>query len=103
MGNQFEAGMRSLRESVKKIESLSAWLDLMKSETSLKNGASYQMHDPTEHDLKCEYGYFLYISMDLKSALRNLSKTKAETYNSALQRLDRRVAVALRNTSLKIL
>ena len=70
-GVDLEAGLRSLRQSLKQIRSLLTWEQLRQSETRPDRQFSFQMYDPTETDLRNEYSFFLSISFQMHKILND--------------------------------
>ena len=70
-GVDLEAGLRSLRQSLKQIRSLLAWEQLRQSETRPDRQFSFQIYDPFETDLRNEYSYFLSLSFQIHSILND--------------------------------
>jgi len=60
-----QAGLRSLSESLGRIKDLLAWGQLKQSEAWPGQPPSFQIHDPTETDLRNEYSFFLSTSMQM--------------------------------------
>ncbi len=54
-----QAGLRSLRTSLRQIKSLMAWEQLKQAEAKPGEPPTFQAYDPTETDLKNEYSFFL--------------------------------------------
>ena len=74
------SALRRLRESLQQIKTLLAWEQLKQSEARPDQPPSFQMDDPTESDLKDEYSFFLYVSMQIRTILNDSSiiMTQAE-------------------------
>ena len=79
-GVDLEAGLRSLRQSLKNIRSLLAWEQLRQSETRSNRQFSFQIYDPVETDLRNENSYFLSTSVQMHSILNdNTIKVKVDS------------------------
>ena len=68
-GVDLEAGLRSLRQSLKQIRSLLAWEQLRQSETRPDRQFSFQIYDPIGIDLRNEYSFFLNAAISPKISL----------------------------------
>ncbi len=62
-----EAGLRSLRESLRKIKTLLAWEHLKQSEARPGWPPSFTFNDFLETDLRNEYSFFLSMSVQMHS------------------------------------
>jgi len=80
-----EAGLRSLRQSLRQIRSLLAWEQLKQSETKPSRQFSFQIYDPIETDLRNEYSFFLSISVQLHSILNDNSINMDETNRHSIK------------------
>jgi hypothetical protein len=74
----FEAGLRSLRQSLRQIEALSAWQQLKQAETRPDQPPGFRMADPVETDLRNECSFFLATAMQIRSILNDGSYAIAE-------------------------
>lgn len=84
-----EAGLRSLRSSLRQIKALLAWEQLKKSEKRPGQPPALHIHDPTGTDMRDEYSFFLYTSVQMHSVLNDGSALLCE---SERQRIMRRLA-----------
>ena len=63
------AGLRSLRESLRQIESLLAWEQLKQSEKKPGQPPAFEIYDPTETDLRNEFSFFMASLADMHDSL----------------------------------
>ncbi len=90
-----EAGLKSLRESLRQIKALLAWEQLKQAEAEPGQPPAFQINDPTERDLKNEYSHFLYISVQMHSILNDgavsISEAKRQNLKLHLAKVERQV------------
>ena len=60
-----EAGLQSLRKSLKQIKALLAWEELKQSEIKPGQPPTFRFDDNVEIDLRNEYSFFLYTSIQM--------------------------------------
>ena len=65
-----KAGLLSLRESLKRIQDLSAWQQLKQAEERPGQVPGFAWHDPVAVDLRDEYSFFLKTSLELHTCLQ---------------------------------
>lgn len=86
------AGLRSLRQSLQQMKDLLAWGQLRQSEARPGQPPSFQIHDPTETDLRNEYSFFLSTMVQihhlLNDGLENLSEIEEQAIRRQLARID---------------
>jgi len=66
-----EAGLQSLRQSLRQIKALLAWQDLKHSQGQPDQPPGFRMADSVEADLRNEYSFFLATSMQIRSILND--------------------------------
>jgi hypothetical protein len=64
-----DAGLRSLRESLRQMKALLAWEQLKKAEARPGRSSVLTAYDPTEVDLRGEYSFFLATSVQIHHIL----------------------------------
>lgn len=87
-----EAGLTSLRQSLKQIKALLAWEQLKQDETNPRQPPTFQINDPIDTDLKHEYSFFLFTSVEMHGILDdstalNISEEKREHFKKQLLKL----------------
>ena len=80
------AGLRSLNESLRRMKGLLAWGQLKQSEARRGQPPSFQIHDPTETDLRNEYSHFLSTSIQIRNALREHRASISEPAREMLRK-----------------
>jgi hypothetical protein len=87
-----EAGLRSLRESLRQMKALLAWEQLKKAESRPGQAPAFTVYDPTETDLRNEYSFFLSTSVQIHHLLNdstiNIPAAKREAFRLRLARID---------------
>jgi hypothetical protein len=68
-----EAGLRTLRKSLRQIKALLAWQQLKQSEARPGQPLAFQINDPIETDLRNEYSFFLSTSVQMHNILNDES------------------------------
>ena len=101
MEDQVKSRLQDLRASVNKLEGLCAWLDLKKSERDTKCGRNIEIYDPTENEMKAEYGFFLKTLLDLKSSLSKLPFSNRYHFRQVINHLEKRVETAMRDVKTR--
>ena len=81
-----QAGLRSLRASLRQIESLMAWEQLKQAEAKPGRPPAFQAYDPTETDLKNEYSSFLSTLVQIHSILNDGSSAIEEAELQSIKR-----------------
>jgi hypothetical protein len=98
-----EAGLRSLRNSLEKMKTLLAWQELKQSELTPDHTPGFTLlQDSVGTDLRNEYSFFLFTSMQMHGVLNNsdaglsnvrrqqvkqrLAKIESQLYSLNLQR-----------------
>jgi len=67
-----EAGLRSLRESLRQIKALLAWQELKQSELTPDHTPGFALlQDSVGTDLRNEYSFFLFTAMQMHSVLND--------------------------------
>jgi len=66
-----EAGLKSLRESLRQIRALLAWEQLKQSEAHPDQPPAFQIHDSVDTDLRNEYSFFLFTSVQMHTILND--------------------------------
>ena len=74
-----EAGLRSLRKSLRQIKALLAWEQLKQAEARPNQPPSFTLNEPVEEDLKSEYSFFLFTSVQIHNALSDITANTSET------------------------
>jgi hypothetical protein len=95
-----EAGLRGLRHTLQQIKDLLAWEQLKKSEKRPGQPPSLQIHDPTETDLRDEYSFFLYTSVQMHSVLNDGSSLLSESERQSIKRRLARIEQQVYNLNL---
>jgi hypothetical protein len=75
----FEAGLRSLRNSLRQIKTLLAWHQLQETESRPHEQPGFTITDSVETDLRNEYSFFLATALQIHSILNDTSLTIPET------------------------
>lgn len=65
------AGLRSLRQSLRQIKALLAWEDLKQAEAKSSSLSAFRSTDSIEADLRNEYSYFLFTSVQIHELLND--------------------------------
>lgn len=90
-----EAGLKSLRKSLQQLKSLIAWEQLKQSEARPGQPLSFQIHDSVETDLRNEYSFFLFTSLQMHRILNRdtpgVSVTKQQHIKEELTKIERRL------------
>ena len=98
-----EAGLKSLRKSLRQIKTLLAWEQLKQSEAKPGQPPSFTLNDPTETDLRNEFSFFLATTLQIHSILngsavgipetecqhikKELAKIESQLYSLNLQQM----------------
>jgi len=69
-------GLRSLSESLRRLETLAAWAGLERSESHPDDPLSFRIDNHTAADIKTEYGFFIKTAMDIRDILNNAEVKK---------------------------
>jgi hypothetical protein len=81
-----EAGLNSLRKSLRQMKALLAWEQLKQAEAKPHQPPAFQINDPIEADLKSEYSFFLSTSVRIHSILNDDSFTMQETEHQNIKK-----------------
>jgi len=81
-----QAGLRSLRDSLRQIKSLLAWKQLKQAEVRPSHPPAFQISDPTKTDLRNEYSFFLSTSLQMHSVLNDSSFAVSEADHQNIKR-----------------
>lgn len=79
-----DVGLKSLRKSLRQIKALLAWEQLKQAEARPNQPPSFTLNEPMEEDLKSEYSFFLFTSVQIHSditantSIANLRQIKHE-------------------------
>jgi len=91
----FEAGLRSLRNSLQQIKELLAWQQLQEAESRPHEPPGFSMTDCVETDLRNEYSFFLSTALQIHSVLNDTSVTipeaKLQSIRSQLARIEQQL------------
>ena len=71
--------LHRLQESLRRIKALLAWERLKRCESGFGGTSLFQMHDPTQEDLRNEYDFFVTILLEMHSILKNHSTIISQT------------------------
>lgn len=88
-----EAGLRSLRNSLQQIKALLAWEQLKQSEAKPDQSPGFTiLNDSVGTDLRNEYSFFLFTSMQIHSILKDntadLSNARRQLIKQQLARIE---------------
>jgi hypothetical protein len=88
-----EVGLRSLRQSLRRIKALLAWQDLKQAEAKPGLPPAFRITDSIDADLKNEYSFFLFTAVEMRGLLSdstalNVSEEKREHFKKQLLRID---------------
>jgi len=87
-----EAGLRSLRESLRQMKALLAWEQLKKAESRPHQSPAFCIYDPTETDLRNEYSFFLSTLVQIHHLLNdstiNIPAAKREALRLRLAKVE---------------
>jgi len=88
-----EAGLRSLRNSLEKMKTLLAWRELKQSELTPGHTPGFTLlQDSVGTDLRNEYSFFLFTSMQMHSVLNNsdagLSNVRRQQVKQQLAKIE---------------
>jgi hypothetical protein len=81
-----EAGLRSLRDSLRQMKTLLAWEQLKQSESRPDQPPAFTICDPIETDLKNEYSFFLSTAVQMHSILSDGSVLLSESDRQNIRR-----------------
>jgi hypothetical protein len=81
-----QAGLRSLRDSLRQIKSLLAWEHLKQAEVKPSHPTAFQISDPIQADLRNEYSFFLSTSLQMHSILNDSSFAVSEADRQNIKR-----------------
>ena len=90
-----QAGLRSLRESLRQIKALLAWQQLKQAETNPDQPPGFRIADSVERDLRNEHSFFLATALQLHGVLNDSSLTipeaKRQSIRSQLARIEQQL------------
>jgi hypothetical protein len=90
-----EAGLRSLRGSLRQIKMLLAWQQLKQAETKPDQPPGFGMPGSVETDLRNEYSFFLATALQIHGVLNDTSLTipeaKRQSIRSQLARIEQQL------------
>ena len=90
-----EAGLKSLRESLRQIRALLAWEQLKQSEVRPGQPPTFTLMGSTQTDLRNEYSYFLFTSLEMHNILNsntaNISVGKRQRLKEQLAKIERQL------------
>ena len=90
-----EAGLKSLRESLRQIRALLAWEQLKQSEALPDQPPAFQIHDSVETDLRNEYSFFLFTSVQMHTILNDstigIHKAKRQRTKEQLVKIEQQL------------
>jgi hypothetical protein len=90
-----KAGLRSLRKSLEQIKALLAWDQLKKAEATAGRPSAFKFYDQTERDLRNEYSFFLFTSLQLHGVLNDssisISQTERQSIKKQLLKLEQQI------------
>jgi hypothetical protein len=92
----FEAGLRSLRNSLRQIRALLAWQQLQETESRPHEPPGFNLSDSSvETDLRNEYSFFLATALQIRGVLNDTSFTmpdeKRQSIKSQLARIEQQL------------
>jgi DNA-binding transcriptional MerR regulator len=91
----FEAGLRSLRESLRQIKALLDWQQLQETESRPYEPPGFKITDSVETDLRNEYSFFLSTALQIHSILNDTSLTipeeKRQNIKSQLAKIEQQL------------
>jgi len=94
-GPNFEAGLRSLRNSLQQIKELLAWQQLQEAESRPHEPPGFRIADSVETDLRNEYSFFLSTAIQIHGVLNDTSvtipETKLQSIRSQLARIEQQL------------
>jgi len=90
-----EAGLKSLRKSLRQIKTLLAWEQLKQSEARPSQPPSFTLNDLIETDLRNEYSFFLATTLQIHSILNGsavgIPKAKCQHIKKELIKTERQL------------
>lgn len=90
-----EAGLKSLQKSLRQIKALLAWEQLKQSEAKPGQPPVFTLNDTTETDLRNEYSFFLFTSIQMHSILNrgavSISKAKRKHIKQNLAKIEQQL------------
>jgi hypothetical protein len=91
----FEAGLRSLRNSLQQIQALLAWQHLKEAESRPHEPPGFKITDSVEADLRNEYSFFLATALQIHGILNDnsltISEAKRQNIKSQLARVEQQL------------
>jgi hypothetical protein len=90
-----EAGLKSMRKSLRQMKALLAWEQLKLAEAKSHQPPAFKINDPIEEDLKSEYSFFLSTSVQMHSILNDdlftIKKTEHQNISKQLAKIEQQV------------
>lgn len=90
-----DGGLKSLKQSLRKIKSLLAWEQLKHSEARAGEPPAFSLNGSIETDLRNEYSFFLFTSVQmhgmLNSSLAGISTAKRQDVKQKLVKIERQL------------
>jgi hypothetical protein len=87
-----EAGLRSLRKSLRQIKALLAWEQLKQAEAKPGQPPTFTLTDSIETDLRNEYSFFLFTSVQIHDILNrstvDIAKAKCQHIKKELAKIE---------------
>jgi len=91
----FEAGLRSLRNSLRQIKALLAWQQFQETESRHHEPPGFKITDSVEKDIRNEYSFFLATALQIHSILNDTSLTipeaKRQNIKSQLAKIEQQL------------
>lgn len=91
-----QAGLQSLRESLRQMKSLLAWEQLKESEKKPGQPPAFEVYDPTETDIRNEFSFFLASLATIHDSLDNsrkaISEKSRQNFKCRLLKLEQEVS-----------
>jgi hypothetical protein len=81
-----QAGLRSLEDSVHRMQALLAWKQLKQQEAKPEQPPSFQMYDPTATELRNEYSLFSLVRTHVRAVLKQSSHSVPERLRTGIER-----------------
>lgn len=90
-----KAGLRSLRKSLRQIKALLAWEHLKQAEARPGQPPTFTLNDSIKTDLRNEYSFLLFTSMQMHSILNDgtarICKTKFQDIKQQLAKIEQQL------------
>jgi len=82
----WEGSLQGLRQSLGRVKALAAWEQLKSSEATPRTIATFQMHDPTDEDLRNEYAFLLNAIMNTHTIINDHASSISQTVHADIRR-----------------